>query len=369
MPFGLKNAPGHFQSFVNQIFGDMIDRGLLVFIDDLLIYGKSRDEHDKLLIEVFHRLKLNHLKANPKKCLFLVQSVEFLGHVLCEKGIKMSPSKLASILTWQYPTNVKELQSFLGLANYYRTFIPNYSATALPLHSLTRKGSVFSFDATCKTAFDLLKERFASDVVLVSPDPNEQLFIVCDASDFALGSVIQQKDPTTGHLRPIAFHSRNFTPSEINYEIYDKELLAIIDSLATWRYLCIGSPHPIIIFTDHNNLRYFMSSKRLNRRQARWSLFLADFNFELHVRPGPTQLVADPLSRQRKYQPTKGDAVSVVNEQVLLGFNRFPKIPVSASICVVDHAPIPPLSTSATICTLETSQSNLSDECSGSDTS
>jgi transposase InsO family protein len=319
MPFGLKNAPGHFQSFVNKIFGDIIDQGLLVFIDDLLIYADSQEKHDLMLNTVMERLLQHNLKVNSIKCEFSVSQVEFLGHFISHDGIRMASSKLKDILEWELPRNLKDVRSFLGLANYYRDFIPNFSQVAQPLVNLTRHDVPFDMDQNCVQAFQQLKQAFLDDTVLIQPDQSRQFFIQCDASDYALGSVLQQKDEITGKLRPIAFYSRKFTSAEANYEIYDKELLAIVDSLKQWRYLCIGTVEPVIIYSDHKNLRWFMPTRQLNRRQARWSLFLADFNFKLEIRPGALQSVADPLSRQGKHQLLSDDSM---NSQVLLPITK-----------------------------------------------
>ena len=187
IPFGMKNAPGTFQTLMNSIFGDLIDRGILVYIDDILIYASSREEHDKLLIEVFKRLEDNRLLVKMEKCEFLQNKVTFLGHVLSKQGIQMDPSKLKSILEWEFPLNVKQLQSFLGLANYYRSFIPMFSAIAASLFDLTRKDKEWLVGEKERTSFTKLKALFASHVILEYPDPNKQFYLEVDASDFAVG--------------------------------------------------------------------------------------------------------------------------------------------------------------------------------------
>ena len=322
MPFGLKNAPGQFQTFMNSIFGDLIDRGVLVYIDDLLLYSFTRESHDELLKEVFNRLRNNGLKANPKKCSFYQSQVQFLGHLISLEGVEMDSAKLDSIQNWKEPTNVKELQSFLGLCNYYRDFIPNYAELAGPLYKLTKKESHYKWSPESQESFDAMKSAFSTGGVLSQPDTSKQFYLECDASDYALGAVLSQKD-NKGTLRPIGFYSRKFTSSEVNYEIYDKELLAIIEGLKNWRHYCIGTDIPVIVFTDHRNLQYFMSSRHLNRRQARWSLFLADYNFEISVRSGAQQIVSDALSRQESLQIRPEDDEYRVNEQILFPPDKF----------------------------------------------
>jgi hypothetical protein len=322
MPFGLKNAPSTFQSLMNSIFSDLIDRGVLVYIDDILVYTKDRGAHDELLKEVFIRLRRHGLKANPRKCFLFQPQVEFLGHVINEEGVQMDASKVASIRNWAQPKCVKELQSFLGLCNYYRDFIPGFASIVFPLYALTRKDAQFSWNEESQKSFEKIKSVFLSDQVLVQPDSTKQFYLECDASDFAMGAVLSQMNQH-GVLRPIGFYSRKFTAAEVNYEIHDKELLAIIEGLKNWRHYCIGTVLPVVVFTDHKNLQYFMSSRQLNRRQARWSLFLADYNFQIVIRPGRQQVVSDALSRQEALQIAPGDVEFNVNEQILLSKDKF----------------------------------------------
>jgi hypothetical protein len=213
-----------FQAFLNHVFGDLIDRGVLGYVDDLLIHAATRELHDKILIDVFDRLERYSLKANPKKCEFLATQVKFLGHLITPEGLRMDPDKVKDILEWETPGNVKELQSFLGLANYYRRFIADFSNITLPLTRLTRKDEYWDFNSECISAFQTLKQRFKDEVILREPDPTQEFVIQCDASDYAIGAVLQQLDPSTDSLRPIGFYSRKLTKEEINYEIYEKAL-------------------------------------------------------------------------------------------------------------------------------------------------
>jgi hypothetical protein len=322
MPFGLKNAPGHFQAFMNSVFCDLIDRGLLVYIDDLLLYSLTKEDHQKLLLDVFNRLRANNLKANPKKCVFYQSRVNFLGHTISVNGVEMDSSKVKSIQSWKSPENVKEIQSFLGLCNYYRDFIPRFAHIAGPLYKLTKKSNLFVWDSDCEKSFNSLKAAFATECVLIQPDQTKQFYLESDASDYALGGVLSQKDEND-RLRPIGFFSRKFTAAEINYEIYDKELLSIIECLRNFRHYCIGTKLPVIVYTDHKNLQYFMTSRHLNRRQARWSLFLADYNISITVRPGNQQVVSDALSRQEALKFRPEDEEYLVNEQILLTQDKF----------------------------------------------
>ena len=332
MPFGLKNAPGCFQAFINSIFGDLIDRGVLVYIDDLLLYTDTIEEHEKLLEEVFERLARHSLKVNPKKVELFRKQVAFLGHLISENGIEMDPKKLQAIEDWEFPLTVKGIQSFLGLCNYYRLFIPSFAKISAPLVDLTRKTADWTSTSEAQKAFIHLKELFKAKLVLSDPNPDEQFYLEMDASDYAIGGALHQRDPETGHLRPLGFYSRKLTSCEQNYDIHDKELLAIIEGLKEWRYLLIGTEKPVVIYTDHKNLQYFTETKQLNRRQARWSLFLADYNFNLKYRSGSLQVVSDALSRKSVYHLTEEDGKN--NNQVLLPKELFVKSSC-LKVCVI----------------------------------
>jgi hypothetical protein len=321
VPFGFKNAPGAFQSFMNRIFADVLDRGVLAYIDDVLIYAETQAEHDRLLELVLSRLEANSLAVNRAKCVFSVSSVEFLGHVVSADGIRMCPSRVKAILNWPQPTSLKQLQSFLGVTNFYRSFLPHYSDWALPLTGLTRKDTPFVWSPACSAAFEKLKAAVSSDHVLIQPDQTTQFFLECDSSDFALGAVLSQRDPATAALRPIGFLSHKLTPAELNYTIYDKELFSIIYAFSHWRHLLIGTVEPVVVYTDHQNLSYFKTRRLLNRRQARWSEQLADYHFRLAPRAGSLQIVSDALSRLPSYARQPGDPQP--NHQVLLGEHQF----------------------------------------------
>ena len=323
MPFGLKNAPGTFQAFMNQIFGNLIDKGILVYIDDILIYTKNLDDHVRILQEVFKRIKKHCLIVKMEKCFFFQSEVTFLGHTLSSEGIGMDPGKLKSIEEWTFPRNKKEMRSFMGLANYYREFISGFSSLSKPLTDLTKDSVSWSVDEKAMDSFIKLKESFREEVVLAYPDQSREFFLEVDASDYGIGGVLSQVDDRTGHLRPVGFYSRKLQPAEQNYEIHDKELLAIVDALKEWRYLLIGTENPFSVFSDHKNLVYFSEPRNLNRRQARWSLFLSDFNFRIIYRPGSSQVVSDALSRHPKVGPCSLD--ESFNQQIVLPKDRFVK--------------------------------------------
>jgi RNase H-like domain found in reverse transcriptase/Reverse transcriptase (RNA-dependent DNA polymerase)/Integrase zinc binding domain/Chromo (CHRromatin Organisation MOdifier) domain/Retroviral aspartyl protease len=317
MPFGLTNAPAVFQHFMNDIFREYLDRFMVVYLDDILIFSEDQESHDHHVQLVLTTLRQHQLFAKLEKCSFDTSYVEFLGYCISSEGVSMDSSKIKTVVDWASPSSVKEVQRFLGFANFYRRFIKNYSAVVSPLTNLTKKNIKFVWTPTCETAFSQLKKAFTSAPVLRHIDPNREFILETDASDFALGSVLSQYDDENV-LHPVAFHSRKFTAPEINYEIYDKELLAIVNSFEIWRSYLVGAQHRIHVFTDHKNLRFFSTSRVLNRRQARWSMFLSDFSFIIEYRPGSTMGKPDALSRQTNFELKSNDPEVLGQFQALL---------------------------------------------------
>ena len=301
MPFGLCNAPATFQRFLNDVMRDLLDRGVLVYLDDILIYADTREEHDRLVREVLTRLRANALFVSLNKCAFGVTRVEYLGHILTTDGVEMDPEKVKSILNWPTPTSIKDLQQFLGLANYYRRFIPAFSSAARPLHDLQKKSAGWRWTETEANAFATLQHAFAEMVALAHADPSRPFVVETDASDFAVGCVLSQRD-AQGHLRPLAFHSRSLNPAEANYPILDKELLAIITAFKVWRHHLEGAHERVVVLTDHRNLEHLGSLPVTTGRHARWSLFLSRFDFVLTFTSGASNARADALSRRPDYR-------------------------------------------------------------------
>lgn len=305
MPFGLTNAPATFQGFIQYIFRDLIDQGVVAYIDDILIYSKTLEEHERLVAEVLSRLAKHNLAAAVDKCVFHVHEVEFLGYVISQDGIAMAEDKVESIRKWEQPKNVKDVQAFLGFANFYRRFIEGFSRAAKPLTDLTKKTlGKFQWTAEADKAFKTLKAKFTEAPILKHFDPEKQAILETDASDFAIGAVLSQHHDK--RLHPVAFHSRKMSPAEMNYEIHDKEMLAIVVALEDWRHYLQGGKFPVLIYTDHKNLEYFMTTKTLNRRQARWAEKLSEYDFTIVYRKGTSNAKADALSRRSEYRPEGG---------------------------------------------------------------
>jgi len=251
---------------------------------------------------VLQVLKENKLFLHPEKCEFYKQRIEYLGLVISENEVSMDPVKVAGVREWPTLENKTDVQAFLGFVNFYRRFIQDFSAKARPLFDLTRSEQVWTWSRKEQVAFEDLKTAVTTAPVLVSPQESDPFRIEADSSDFATGAVLSQQSMTDGKWHPVVFYSKSLSSVERNYEIHDKEMLAIICVLEEWRHFLEGATHPVEIWTDHKNLEYFMTAKKLNRRQAHWSLHLARFDFLLHHCPGRTMGKPDALSRRADHR-------------------------------------------------------------------
>jgi hypothetical protein len=313
MFFGLTNSPATFQTMMNDLFRELIDEGVVIaYIDDILIYTETLEKHHEVVKRVLEILRQNHLYLKAEKCEFEKERVEYLGLIISAGKIEMDPVKVEGVSKWPSPSNVKEVQSFLGFVNFYRRFIKDFADIARPLHDLTRKASEWAWNKEHQEAFDALKKLVTSSPILIFPDDHEPYKVEADSSDYATGAVLSQLGEDE-KWHPVAFLSKSLSAVERNYEIHDKEMLAIIRALEEWRHYLEGTQHPFDIWTDHKNLEYFMTAKKLNRRQARWSLFLSRFDFKLHHRPGKSSLKPDALSRRPDHGKGEDD-----NENVIL---------------------------------------------------
>ncbi|XP_075180996.1 uncharacterized protein LOC142251834 [Anomaloglossus baeobatrachus] len=297
MPFGLCNAPAAFQHLVNDIFRDIMDQFMVIYLDDILIFSDSLQEHQEHVKTVLTRLRENHLYIKLEKCEFHCSQIQFLGYVISPQGLNMESGKIQAILDWPEPGNIKEVQRFVGFANFYRRFIRNFSEIVRPITLLTKKGQKFVWSTQAQEAFHRLKVCFTSAPILVHPNPALPFIVEVDASDYALGAILSQRTGDKSLLHPCAFFSRRLSPAERNYDIADKELLAIISAFKEWRHHLQGAAQQVIVLTDHRNLEFLKSARCLSPRQARWSLFLSQFNFIVTYRPGSRNGKADALSR------------------------------------------------------------------------
>ena len=302
-PFGLTGAPATFQRYINYTLREYLDEFASAYLDDTLVYSDgSLDDHRRKVKLVLRKLQEAGLQLDVDKCEFECQTVKYLGFIVeVGKGIRMDLEKVAAIQSWEAPRTVKGVRSFLGFANYYRLFIPEFADIARPLTDLTKKGQTFHWNDKAQQAFDELKQRFISDPILATFDPDRETVLETDASNWATGGILSQYDDN-GDLRPCAYFSKKNLPAECNYEIHDKELLAVIRCLEEWDAE-LRSVKSFTVLTDHKNLEYFMKIRRLNERQMRWAEILARYNYKLSYRPGKLASRPDALSRREQDVP------------------------------------------------------------------
>jgi hypothetical protein len=311
MPFGLANAPATFQAYINTALVGLLDHFVVVYLDDILIYSRNEDEHHDHVRQVLTRLRKNNLFCKLSKCEFDVKEVEFLGFLVGTKGVRADPERIRSVVEWPEPKSFHDVQVFLGFANFYRRFIHRYSQVTVGMTDLLqgmekgRKSGPFTWTEAAGKSFEDLKEAFTTAPVLVHFDPSKKIRVETDASKFAIaGTISQQVDTSDGpkkHWHPVAFWSRKLSGAERNYSTHDGELLAIVEAFKHWRHYLEGSRFTIEVVTDHNNLRYFMETKYLESRQARWAMYLATYDFDIIYRRG-TSNPADGPSRRPDYE-------------------------------------------------------------------
>ncbi|KAG8474400.1 hypothetical protein CXB51_033844 [Gossypium anomalum] len=268
MPFRFTNAPAVFMDLMNRIFRLYLDKFVVVFINDILVYSRDEEEHAEHLRTVLQILREKQLYAKFSKCEFWLREVGFLGHIVSAEGIRVDPSKISAIVNWSPPKNVSEIRSFLGLASYYRRFVQGFSMIASPMTRLLQKDVKFEWTDECQQSFNRLKDLLTKAPVLVQPEPG----------------------------KVIAYASRQLKPHERNYPVHDLELAAIVFALKIWRHYLYGEK--CHIYTDHKSLKYLMTQKDLNLRQRRWLELIKDYDLIIDYHPGKANVVADALSRK-----------------------------------------------------------------------
>ncbi|GJP31060.1 hypothetical protein CLOM_g8308 [Closterium sp. NIES-68] len=299
LPFGLTNVPATFQILMNSVLAMFIGSFIVVYLDDILVYSRTPEEHLEHLLKIFEVLQKEQLYAKQSKWGFFLPEVKFLGHIVSAIGVRTYPKKIASVQQWTTPTSVKEQHSFLGFAKYYRRFVQGYASIASPLTNLLCKGA---------------KQSLTSSPTLSYPDTTRPYVVVTDASDQAIGAVLLQ-DQGRG-LQPIIYESRKLRGAELNYLIHNKEALAIIHAYKVWRSYLDGADS--IIRTDHCSLRFLKSQPQLSRRQARWMEFMeGSFHYNIEYKPG-VRNPADPLTRPSCQVTTEEAATLFVDNVVEL---------------------------------------------------
>ncbi|GJY11873.1 putative reverse transcriptase domain-containing protein [Tanacetum coccineum] len=297
MPFGFTNAPAVFMDLMNRVCKPYLDRFVIVFTNDILIYSESRKDHEGHLKLILRLLKKEELYAKFSKCEFWISKVQFLGHVIDSEGIHVDPAKIESIKDWASPKTLTEIRMILGLTGYYRRFIEGFSKIARPMTKLTQKSVKFDWGEKAEAAFQLLKKKLCSAPILALPKESENFVVYCDASHKGLGAVLMQKE------KVIAYTSRQLKVHEKNYTTHDLELGAVVFALKMWRHYLYGTK--CVVFTDHKSLQHILDQKELNMRQRRWLELLSDYDCEIRYHPGKANVVADALSRKERSKPLR----------------------------------------------------------------
>jgi transposase InsO family protein len=308
MPMGLCGAPSTFQYLMDSVFREPLQVGvatlsaesiIAIYLDDICVFSRTIDEHVLHLRAVLARLRKHKLYVKPTKCMWAQTEIEFLGHMVSAEGLAVHPERAQALQVWPEPTNLHELRSCLGTFNYWRQYISGFSHLVAPLVALTRKGVRWQWRAEVEgAALQALKRAVLSSPVLMSPDPAKPYHVVTDASDFAVGASLEQEVGGEGKRRPIAFFSHSMNAAERKYPTHERELLAIVLALRTWRTHLYGSEFAVHCQTDHKPLHHFMTQSTLSARQVRWQTFLSEYNLQVNYIPGPDNVFADGLSRR-----------------------------------------------------------------------
>ena len=310
MPFGLKTAPATFQRVMNTALSGLTGTRCFIFLDDIILYANSLEDHDKKIRDVFRRLRQNNLKLQPEKCEFLRKEVTFLGHKISEKGVEPDSRKVEAVENFPRPNTVKQLKSFLGLTSYYRKFVPQFSNIAAPLHKLMKKDVKFTWGQDQEVAFNTLKQKLISKPILQYPNFSEEFVLTTDASNDGAGAVLSQGE--IGKDLPVAFASRKFNKAERNYSTVERELAAIVWGIKYFRPYLYGKPFKVV--SDHKPLKWIMNVKDPGSRLMRWRLQLAEYDFEVIYKPGKQNANADALSRVNVIERKNTDPPEISTE-------------------------------------------------------
>ena len=326
MPFGLTNAPATFQRLMESCLGDLHLNWCIIYLDDIIVFSETPQEHMRRLRGVFQKLASAGLKLKPNKCEFFKKKITYLGHVVSEKGIEVDPKKTEAVQKWPVPKTVTDVRSFLGFTNQYRKFIPKYAHIAGPLNELIsgdnskKKKKEVQWTPECQEAFEALKEYGCTTPVLAYANYKKSFRLHTDASDLGLGAVLYQQDES-GKNRAIAYVSRMLSQAEKNYPAHKLEFLALKWAVTSrfHEYLYRGE---FAVYTDNNPLTYVLTTAKLDATGQRWIAALANYNFILHYKLGKTNIEADTLSRipnrEREVSIDK-DAVRVIANAMQIG--------------------------------------------------
>ena len=303
LPMGLCNSPGTFMELMNFVFENQLDRFVIVFLDDVLVFSKSLLEHEKHMKEVLQILRDQKLYAKMSKCDLVRDEVDFLGHRVGRDGLSQEKDKTAAVTAWETPKSRTEVQQFLGLAGYYRKFVKNFADIAAPMTHLTGSTVEFKWGEAEQQSFEQLKKALVEAPVLALPDMTKPFVMHTDASMRAIGAVLQQHHEGAG-LKPLGYMSTTLSAAQKNYPVHDLEMLAIVESLAQWRHLLSG--RRVQVKTDHHSLQHFFTQRSLNKRQVRWMEELAEYDVTIEYVKGKSNGAADALSRKEQSQESQG---------------------------------------------------------------
>jgi hypothetical protein len=292
VPFGLTNAPTTFMCLMNNVLRKFLDNFVLVFIDDILIYSKNREEHEEHFRLVLQVLREHQLYAKFSKCNFFQKQIHYLGHVISEEGVVVDPDNIKFIMEWPTPKDVSDIRSFMGLVGYYRRFIKGFSKIGCPITAFQKKRDKFTWTQECEERFQSLKHLMTHVPMMKIIDPENDFFMCTDACKEGLGGVLMQGGSV------VCYESQKLNEHEVNYMTHDLELAAIVHALKMWIHYLLG--RKFVLMTEHCGIRYLFDQPKLNARQSRWMALLSEFDFEIKHVKGKENKVVDALSRCMK---------------------------------------------------------------------
>ncbi|GFY18289.1 retrovirus-related Pol polyprotein from transposon 412 [Trichonephila clavipes] len=294
MPFGLCNAPATFERLMETVLKGLTFEACLIYLDDVIIGGRTFEEHLQNIRKVLSKLSDANLKLNPSKCKFFQKEVNYLGHIISAEGVRTDPEKVSAVKNWKRPENLRELRSFLGLCTYYRKFVKGFSNIARPLHKLTESKQKFQWTKECEDSFLQLKEALTSSPILIYPQPDKPFILDTDASNESVGAVLSQE--IDGQERVVAYWSKCLSKPERNYCVTRKELLAIVKAIEHFHHYLYGQK--FLLRTDHASLTWLMNFRNTEGQVARWIQRLNEYYFDIRHRKGSSHGNADALSRR-----------------------------------------------------------------------
>ena len=302
LPMGLTNAPATFMRLMQDIFIDYLDKFVISYLDDLLIYSRTLEEHERHVKLVLNKLRENKLYAKKSKCEFYKREVNFVGHIVGEYGKRVESNKIKAIMDWPILKNIHDVRSFLGLASYYRVYVDGFSKIVSPISDLLKIEKPFAWTNIQDKAFNEIKQIMTNTPVLAFPNSLLPYIVTTDSSGYAVGATLSQ-DQGNGEIRPVAYMSKKMLDAETRYPTHEQEELAIILALNEWRHYLHGAKFKIE--TDHHSLVFLDTKPNLSARQARWMEKLAEYDYVIVSKPGKDNVVADALSRRPDHQDIK----------------------------------------------------------------